>query len=815
MKRLTSLIAIYSVLFVLPLHAQMLADITSDVETEFGTYRPYLVEVAPSLEPYTVEPDFSNVVNYGTFAFSAAEQALLVQNGFVARFQPNRQQGTGYKQIFDIYYECRDYEIPIFVTTDALLHTFHILYDYTLRIMEMEQFIPDLDSLTTALVAKARQHYETISDSTLKQAALKNLAYTSVAASLLDSAFTIPAEVQSLAQAELDLIDAHAGTAFSPIFGYEEDYSQYVPRGHYTRNDDFKRFFRTMMWYGRITFHLVHPFLSEETIKEATLQALLLVHAMHNITLGGEPALTVWDRIYAPTVFFVGKADDLTIYDYAEVTAQVYGEDFAQQPVDIFADEAKLAQFRAAAEDLPWPDINAWAGKGFRFMGQRYIPDSYMLGQLVFPYVFNRLMPKGLDVMTILGSERAWQILGDYYGETSDPEYVAQIDTLKIQFAALPDATWAQNLYWNWLYSLMPLLFPKGEGYPTFMLNQAWQDKELFTALGSWGELRHDTILYAKQSGTLTSVPPSAPFAPGYVEPNPHLYARLAALTAFIAEGLASRELFFSEFDWRYDDLEELLLALKSISEKELTGQPLAPGDYEVIINIGQTLDQLTFFPSSLGIESDTDDNMAVVADVHTDFNTMTVLEEGVGYPLSLYVITEIDGQLFVTRGGIFSYYEFTWPAADRLTDEAWQSIQTGDSPQPLPVWVESFFDDQQELSNSDPQHIEPFYDSYVGIEADDHLPDTYLLHQNYPNPFNPGTVVQFDLPAAAEVRLTVYDLLGREIIRLVDGRMEAGYHRVVWNGTNSAGREMPTGIYLARLATPGFTKAIKMVLLR
>jgi len=62
---------------------------------------------------------------------------------------------------------------------------------------------------------------------------------------------------------------------------------------------------------------------------------------------------------------------------------------------------------------------------------------------------------------------------------------------------------------------------------------------------------------------------------------------------------------------------------------------------------------------------------------------------------------------------------------------------------------------------------------------------------------------------------LTVYDLLGREIIRLVDGRMEAGYHRVVWNGTNSAGREMPTGIYLARLATPGFTKAIKMVLLR
>ncbi|MQY63366.1 MAG: DUF3160 domain-containing protein, partial [Calditrichaeota bacterium] len=646
MKRLTSIIAIGGVLLAFPLNGQMMADITGDVVTEFGTYHPYLVDVTPSLQPYTIEPGFGNVVNFNAFTFSDNERVRLLQNGFVARFQPNRRQGTGYKQIYDIYYECRDYEIPIFVTTDALLHTFHILYDYTLRIMELEQFIPDLDSLTEALVSKSQEYYaianlySSITDSTLKRATLKNLAYTSVAAFLLDSTFAIPTEVDSLVQAELDLIDAHAGTASSPIFGYEEDYSQYVPRGHYTRNDDFKRFFRAMMWYGRMTFHLVNPDLDEATIKEATCQALLLVHAMHNITPGGESALTVWDRIYSPTVFFVGKADDLTIYDYASVMAVVYGADFAQQPVDTFANEIKLAQFRASAEELPRPEINAWK-KGFRLMGQRYIPDSYMLDQLVFPQVPNRLMPKGLDVMTILGSEQAWRILGDYYDETNDPDYIAQIDTLKIQFAALPDATWAQNLYWNWLYSLMPLLFPKGGGYPTFMQNQAWQDKELFTALGSWSELRHDTILYAKQSTTeVTSVPPRASFAPGYVEPNPHLYARLAALTAFIAEGLGSRGLEFEEFEGRYDRLEGLLVHFKSISEKELISQPLSNSDYTEIINIGETLDSLTSFPPEIGFESDADDNMAVVADVHTDLNTMTVLEEGVGYPLNIYVIT-------------------------------------------------------------------------------------------------------------------------------------------------------------------------------
>ena len=77
--------------------------------------------------------------------------------------------------------------------------------------------------------------------------------------------------------------------------------------------------------------------------------------------------------------------------------------------------------------------------------------------------------------------------------------------------APIPAADWAQNLYWNWLYTLLPLLEPKGEGWPVFMQNQAWTDKSLNTALGSWAELRHDTILYAKQSETEKSIPPVPP----------------------------------------------------------------------------------------------------------------------------------------------------------------------------------------------------------------------------------------------------------------------------------------------------------------
>ena len=94
-------------------------------------------------------------------------------------------------------------------------------------------------------------------------------------------------------------------------------------------------------------------------------------------------------------------------------------------------------------------------------------------------------------------------------------------------------------------------------------------------------------------------------------------------------------------------------------------------------------------------------------------------------------------------------------------------------------------------------------------------VPEAFALYANYPNPFNPSTTIGFDLPEAAEVTLTVYDILGRELARLVSRRLEAGYHRVSWNGKAGDGREAPTGIYITRLVTPNYAQQIKLVLLK
>ncbi len=75
-------------------------------------------------------------------------------------------------------------------------------------------------------------------------------------------------------------------------------------------------------------------------------------------------------------------------------------------------------------------------------------------------------------------------------------------------------------------------------------------------------------------------------------------------------------------------------------------------------------------------------------------------------------------------------------------------------------------------------------------------IPNSFALSQNYPNPFNPITKINFDLPKDAHVRLVVYDLLGREVIELINTQLPASYHSVTWNSRNREGHPLAAGIY-------------------
>ena len=93
--------------------------------------------------------------------------------------------------------------------------------------------------------------------------------------------------------------------------------------------------------------------------------------------------------------------------------------------------------------------------------------------------------------------------------------------------------------------------------------------------------------------------------------------------------------------------------------------------------------------------------------------------------------------------------------------------------------------------------------------------PTVFALHSNYPNPFNPATRILYDVPQETHIRLTVYDLLGRDVITLVNQIEQPGFKTIMWNGRDDSGRPLSSGIYISRLETKTFSFSKKMLLLK
>ena len=306
--------------------------------------------------------------------------------------------------------------------------------------------------------------------------------------------------------------------------------------------------------------------------------------------------------------------------------------------------------------------------------------------------------------MALLGSRRARQILtelrDDAYGRNEKGDnltYQAVFDQLKGEFEGLSERDWNRNLYWSWLDALKPLLAEFGRGYPTFMTTRAWRDKSLTTALASWAQLRHDTILYAKQSYTRQGGGVGPKPVQGYVEPVPEFYARMLALTRMSLAGLKAMEVLQPQAIERLSKLAEILGRLLAISEKELANKELTQDDYAFIRNFGERIEGLKVrYPDlareARGAEQKRSMRTTLVADVHTDQNSKQVLEEATGYvDLLVVCYRQPDRRLVLGAGPVLSYYEFKHPMRDRLTDEKWKKmLESGKAPG-RPEWVKSY----------------------------------------------------------------------------------------------------------------------------
>jgi hypothetical protein len=705
-------------------------------------YKPVAVTARPKIPAYKLPLDPAKVVNFEAVAGKlglARGEASLKENGFTVL------PGQSGEDIVEPYKHLKEQEIPVFVTADTLLHLYHVQFDETLKDIEEREFYKDVVSLTETLLTRLDRMKLPAEDEDFRAAHKKALTYFAIGLKALKPEAGLPKQVEQRGVDEvLEKMKEHKGFWKSPLFCYAEDFSQYVPRGHYTRSETLKKYFVGMMWFGRMTFLIKgdksygpttasKALVSVPESNQQTLAAALITKLLDQAELAdGRKARDVWERIYAVTSFYVGLADDLGMHEYRAALAKVCG---ASLDLAVLADGKKLLAFKAELAKLNPPAIYSGTGAqsaasdasptalvealdksmGFRLMGQRFVPDSYMMGKLVWPTVgaptregmFTcvpaeggpiRGFPRGLDVMAVLGSKRAREILtelGDdaYSNQPRNLSYDQALAKLVEEYGKLSDQDWNRNLYWSWLHALKPLLAEFGPGYPTFMTTKAYRTKALNTALASWAQLRHDTILYAKQSYTMgkDSVSHSLPPRPvqGYVEPVPEFYARLLALARMTNRGLSEMNVLDAAAKDRFDALEKLLERLLAIAEKELANEELKENDYAFIRNFGENLEGVVVKPEpGQKLSESAAMKTTLAADVHTDQNTGQVLEEATGYvDLGVFVYKQPDGRLVLGAGPVLSYYEFKHPMSDRLTDEKWRDLLKSSKAPARPEW--------------------------------------------------------------------------------------------------------------------------------
>lgn len=653
----------------------------------------YDKDLVPSVKEYEIEDDFSNVFVADDFKGrvgldpktgkiakdNKSGQALreaLVENSFAVIGD------RGYSEFFDLYEDNRYAKFPNFITVDSLMHTYHLYFAYLLRNCEKDFIFDELKKLSQGMLEASGKQYEELKGTDWEEAALRNIGIAYVGAYLLDDSVKLPVDDKDLSDAvgnELKKIDDAGGIEICAFSGEEEDYTQYKPRGYYTTDESLEKYFRSMMWFGRI------PFVLHE--KEGAKSAILMNLAIDD---AGKDS---WEAIYNITSFFAGNSDDTGYDKLMPVIKAAYGG--VPTAKELQDNTEGLASVTKAALGLPMPKINSIPVEdgddpiipSYRIMGQRFTIDAAIMQKLVYSSVGDngkggkRMLPDALDVSAVLGSAEAAKILEED-GAMEYAGYTDNVVLLKKLYANDDPEIWNVNLYSWWLNTLRPLLEKKGEGYPKFMQSDEWAKKNLETFEGSYAELKHDTILYAKQVyAEMGDGEEPVNDDRGYVEPQPVVYSRFIFLADRTKEGLEGYGMLPKGADEDLERLSTIGKTLLTISEKELKEETLTDDEYEFIRNYGGDLEH--FWRETMedtvegGLAYSYQAPCPIIADIATDPNG-TILEVGSGEAQTMYVVFPVDGELRMGSGAVYSFYEFEAPMDNRLTDEEWRSMLSG-----------------------------------------------------------------------------------------------------------------------------------------
>lgn len=771
----------------------------------------------------------------GYYNFSEFEKSLIQDHGFMVSERLKRISfGESLLEIFN-------QDFPVFVSTDAILHAFHISYDRILTDMEVGLLEDRLTELLWNLRNSMNQLHNNYGSNPEMITMLKDVdVYVTVPLLLLEeNVQPYYPENNVMIDSILNWIDNEQGGISSTIFSSTcrvMDWSQFKPRGHYVYNPstqiNLEGYFRAMMWLGRIELYLIapssHPVqCSNQKFQDIQRQAIdaFLIDELFDIA----NAKPIYEEMENILKFFVGESDNVTLdnLDYLKQAISL------NSPTELL-DSLKMVEFQdtlknqAFAYQLilsqilfsnPMSPDTILPASAFMMFGQRFVIDSYVTGSVVYDRIkyfgvkICRLFPSTLDVLFSIGNSASAQLLID---ELNVFHYSTNLAALRYLIDHYDQNFWESSIYNYWLNSIRKLNPPEDRStFPEFMKTAAFWQQKMNTQLASWTELRHDNLLYAKQSytgGTVCSYPYS------FVEPFPEFYSTLKdysneALNYFTSLNFPDPAIK-NKIIYYFGRCKGITDTLKIICEKELAGIPFNSGEQAFLAGMiyqtgqsGVSLDgwypNLFYddvFRGEWGYEGLMESDH-IVADIHTTPTNCSggsigaISHVGTGnINLGVFITENHLGELTAFVGPVMSYYEYRTTNFLRLTDDEWENTYLQSALRP--EWVNIYLADSLGQSRGSGTTL------ITSVEQDINpiIPQSQILLNNYPNPFNPYTIISFSIPydlTNSFVELKIYDINGSLVKTLVNENLPAGNYLTKWEGDNISGTKVSSGIYI------------------
>lgn len=775
------------------------------------------------------------------YSLTNYEKELLAAHGFVVTTRLLQQ--TFMNAFIDVFNK----DMPVFVSTDAILHAIHKSYDDILMDVESSRMTYWLDSLLAQMYNQLPILSLRYSAEPRMLAMLKDLdVYLTLPRQLLGKSVS-PYYSDNVATINLLQKDINAlQPACIALFSQGErnlDFSQFKVRGHYTQSPRLSKYFQAMMWLGRTEIYLIAPKesgscsgpLTDADIQRQTILSMLVAEAVDAANVK-----KLLDTLDNTVKFFVGESDNVTLNNI-QTLKNVCGIHQASELLDT----ARLKAFQntLVQQSYAFQRINSQIlmsdpsspdqiipASAFLLLGQRFVIDSYVTGNVVYDrIVFNnqkikRMLPSTLDVLFSLGNDAAAQLLES---ELQKYKYSSNLAALRYLVDSYESGFWTSSLYNGWLQMIRSLNAPQvRQSLPVFMQTAAWWQEKMNTQLASWAELRHDNLLYAKQSysgGFGCSFPES------YVEPIPEFYAEVKSFANIAAAyfeqmGVASVKSYFITMTGIAD-------TLQAIAQKTLTQIALTEGEKLFLksmvipqggggcagpaIIYGGWYTKL-YYTGGTGFNA----YDALTADVHTaptDENgnyVGWVLHVGTGdVEMAIINAQTPDGRLMAYIGPVYKYHELVTTNFQRLTDDEWKTMYA-QSPPPRPSFVNLY------LANKNGESMGEAVSLITSVNdiPVNQQPTSFVLGQNFPNPFNGNTIISITIPpslAHSLVSVKVYNVTGQIISNIFERELPSGTFAVRWDGNANNNISAASGVYFYHVSVGKYKKIGKMLLLR